>query len=186
MITGNNSKFSEFSVYFPGLTMLNCDLPEIQELDIVKVIEAKLSTARQFARTDAIFVEDTSLHLACLNGYPGPLIKWTLQAIGLEGLHRICALHGNTAATATCTLGLSDPASTNPVYFSASLHGTIVPPAGKAGFGWDAIFQPDGETKTLAELKESAGTVTMRSKVATQARSWISGQTRDRKDESCA
>lgn len=35
-------------------------------------------------------MEDTSLYLEGLNGLPGPLIKWFLQKIGLEGIVQHC------------------------------------------------------------------------------------------------
>jgi len=44
-------------------------LPELQEIDARKIIEAKLIEARKYHDGEFI-VEDTSLYLNCLNGLP--------------------------------------------------------------------------------------------------------------------
>ena len=37
-------------------------------------------------------------------------------------------------------------------FFEGTIPGTVVPPRGGNGFGWDAIFQPEKPTKTFAEM----------------------------------
>jgi inosine/xanthosine triphosphate pyrophosphatase family protein len=74
-ITGNKNKFAEAQKIISNLEQLDVDLPEIQEIDAKKVIEAKLQEARNLFEGEFV-VEDTSLYLDCLNGLPGPLIKW--------------------------------------------------------------------------------------------------------------
>ena len=79
-ITGSKGKFAEVQLIIPNLKQLNIDLPEIQELDPKKIIEAKLQSAFEH-RSGEFIVEDTSLYLDCLNGLPGPLIKWFIKTI---------------------------------------------------------------------------------------------------------
>ena len=82
-ITGSKGKFTEVQFIIPNLKQLNIDLPEIQELDARKIIEAKLQSAFEHHAGEFI-VEDTSLYLDCLNGLPGPLIKWFIKTIKNE------------------------------------------------------------------------------------------------------
>ena len=37
-------------------------------------------------------------------------------------------------------------------FFEGSISGAIVRPRGISSFGWDAIFKPDGQNQTFAEM----------------------------------
>lgn len=76
-ITGNKGKFEEVKAALSFVEQFNVDLPEIQEIDSRKIIKFKLLEALRHKNAGFI-VEDTSLHLDCLNGLPGPLIRWFL------------------------------------------------------------------------------------------------------------
>ena len=82
-VTSNKSKLEEARRIMPGIGSMNLDLPEIQDIDTRKVIEAKLKKAVESADGD-IFIEDVSFELECLNGFPGPLIKWMLELAQAE------------------------------------------------------------------------------------------------------
>lgn len=149
-ITGNKNKFAEVQAILPGVQYLNIDLPELQELDPKKIIEAKLQEARK-QHVGELIVEDTSLSLVCLNGMPGPLIKWFMQAIGNEGLIQLAERFENDRAEARTMIGYVDQ---NGVisYFEGVVTGRIVRREGVSGFGWDPVFLPDGYEKTFAEM----------------------------------
>ncbi len=150
-VTGNKGKFTEASVLIPELEMINFDLPEEQSLDPKVVIAKKLEVARRYQPEGKLIVEDTSLYLGGLNGFPGPLIKWMLEAVGDEGIYKLVhAIHDRTA-TAKTVIGYDDGKGTI-VYFEGEIEGKIVPPAGIDGFGWDAIFKPEGIDETFAEM----------------------------------
>jgi len=149
-ITGNRNKFREAQKIIPSLRQLNIDLPEIQEIDPQKIIEAKLKEAFQHKKGRFI-VEDTSLYLDCLNDLPGPLIKWFLQSLGNQGLFELADKFKNYQATAKTVIGYAKN-SQEIYYFEGVLKGTIIAPQGKSGFGWDPIFQPQGYQKSLAKL----------------------------------
>jgi inosine/xanthosine triphosphate pyrophosphatase family protein len=87
---------------------LDVDLPEIQDLDARTIIREKLAAARRHRATE-LLVEDTSLYFQCLNGLPGPLIKWFLQALGDEGLYHLVHRLGNDQAVAKTVIGYADP-----------------------------------------------------------------------------
>lgn len=150
-ITDNPAKLAEIKAIIPSVKGLGYNLPEIQEVDAHKVVSAKLQAAFILQPDGEFFVEDTSLYLQALNGLPGPLIKWFLKTIGVEGLHRITYVLGNPVATAKTIIGYSKDKG-DVQFFEGEIQGEIVAPRGENGFGWDAIFQPAGHTKTFAEM----------------------------------
>ena len=134
----------------PQVVKLDIDLPEIQHTDPQVVITAKLQAASSHY-PGRFIVEDTSLSLACLNGLPGPLVKWFLQALGNDGLFKLANKMGNLAASAATVIGYY--AGPSEIFFaSATISGSLVAPRGKSGFGWDSIFQPSGHTQTFAQM----------------------------------
>ncbi len=134
----------------PQVVRLDIDLPEIQHTDPQAVITAKLQAASSHY-PGRFIVEDTSLSLACLNGLPGPLTKWFLQALGNNGLFKLAHKMGDLAATASTVIGyFAGPSEI--FFFSAAISGSLVAPRGKSGFGWDSIFQPGGHAKTFAQM----------------------------------
>ena len=159
-ITGNKGKLAEIQAILGDVEALDIDLPEIQELDAHKIIQAKLAEAQKHQSGEFI-IEDTSLYLECMNGLPGPLIKWFLKTIGNEGLYKIAESFGNFNVEAKTIIGYSD-SDGKVQFFEGSLKGTIVSPRGE-GFGWDAVFQPEGYDKTFGELSaEEKNTFSMR------------------------
>jgi inosine triphosphate pyrophosphatase len=173
-ITGNKGKLGEIQTLLPEAEIegLDIDLPELQEIDAKKIIEAKLHEAT--AHHDGAFiVEDTSLYLDSLNGLPGPLIKWFMKTVGNDGLSDVARKLENSGAQAKTIIGYAGPEN-NIHYFEGLINGQIVPPRGENGFGWDAIFQPDGSTKTFAEMtSEEKNTFSMRKRAATQLADYL-------------
>jgi non-canonical purine NTP pyrophosphatase (RdgB/HAM1 family) len=149
-VTGSKQKFQEARHIMPCLVQLDIDLLEIQEIDAHKIIAAKLYEARTH-HDGALVVEDTSLHFVCLNGLPGPLIKWFMKSIGTDGLYEIVQKYNNDRAYVRTTIGcmMHDGKMQ---FCESELWGRIVSPRGNNGFGWDAIFMPDKCDKTLAEM----------------------------------
>lgn len=149
-ITGSKHKLAEIREVITGLEQLDIDLPEIQEIDSRKIIEAKLAEARKH-ESGALMVEDTSLYFDALHGLPGPLIKWFMKTVGNEGLYKMAAAFGDFGAEAKTVIGYAAPEGAVR-FFEGSIKGTIVSPRGESDFGWDPIFQPDGYQETFAEL----------------------------------
>ena len=81
-ITGNKNKLAEVHAIIKNVEQLDIDLPEIQELDPHKIIQAKVAQAFTH-HAGPFIVEDTGLYLDCLHGLPGPLIKWFMEAVNL-------------------------------------------------------------------------------------------------------
>lgn len=153
-VTGNTRKFEEVASMLPlAITQFPINLPEVQDIDAHVVVRAKLEEAR--AHHDGSFiVEDTSLYFDALNGLPGPLVKWFERAIGNAGLADLARRFENTNAQAKTIIGYAnEDGSIN--FYEGTIAGTIVDPRGDNGFGWDAVFQPEGHVRTLAEMSLS-------------------------------
>ena len=104
-ITANKNKLREVKeILGIDIKQLDINLPEIQELDSKKIIKEKIEEAIEHHKGKFI-VEDTSLYFEGLNGLPGPLIKWFLSALGLEGLFNLCKASGDFKATASTMIG---------------------------------------------------------------------------------
>ncbi len=150
LVSGNPGKAKEARrIVGAHLETVAVDLPEIQSLDLEEVLRAKAEEAwRRLERP--LIVDETGLELGALGGFPGPLIKWMLEAVGAQGIARTTHTLGDDCVTARCALMYFD--GTTHHTGEGSVQGTIVPPRGDGGFGWDPIFLPDGETLTYAEL----------------------------------
>lgn len=175
VITGNKHKFEEISKILPLVEQLDLDLPEIQSIDAKEIIQAKLNEALKHKQAEFI-VEDTSLYLESLNGLPGPLIKWFMKTIGNEGLSNLAYKLGNTKAEAKTLIGYVD-SSKQVHYFEGSIKGNIIFPKGQSTFGWDTIFQPEGYSKSFAELtKKEKNEISMRRKALNNLKEFMNIQ----------
>lgn len=108
--------------------------------------------AAAFARVGRpLVVEETGLELAALNGFPGPLVRWMLEATGAEGIARVALALGDARARAVCLLARTDGAEV--VLGHGVCDGELVlPPRGSEGFGWDPVFRPAESERTFGEL----------------------------------
>jgi len=152
-ITKNKAKFNEVKTMLADIEQLEIELPEIQEIDAKMLVRRKLLEALKYKKAEFI-IEDTSLYLDCLNRLPGPLIKWFIQAIGNKGLFDIADRFDNDKAEARTIIGYArGPTEIN--FFEGSIKGRIVSPRGRSIFGWDPVFQPEGFSKTFAEMTQA-------------------------------
>ncbi|MCL4332207.1 MAG: RdgB/HAM1 family non-canonical purine NTP pyrophosphatase [Candidatus Thermoplasmatota archaeon] len=96
------------------------------------------------------FLEDTGLYCEALNGFPGPYAKYVQETVGNAGLIRM--LQGmNRKAKFVTVISLRH--GDRIVQFDGVLSGIISESErGSNGFGFDPIYIPDGEDRTLAEM----------------------------------
>jgi non-canonical purine NTP pyrophosphatase (RdgB/HAM1 family) len=129
------------------------DLPEPQGLDVAAVVRAKARLAyATLARP--VLVEDTALELAALGGFPGPLVRWLLEAAGPAAIARMLDPFADRNARARCAAVVCDGGRS--WLGVGTVDGTIVrEPRGDNGFGWDVVFAPEwGGGRTYAELPD--------------------------------
>lgn len=156
-VTGNDKKKQEVNaiVAYHELPFhvehVDLDLPELQG-DPEDICRAKVAAAAEHVGGGSVLVEDTSLCFNALNGLPGVYIKWFVDAIGNDGLHRLLDGYEDKTAYARCILGFKKGPSAEVVLFTGKAHGVIVEPKGEGGFGWDACFVPDGHTMPFGAM----------------------------------
>jgi len=148
-ITSNKNKAQEASVFLGfQLRQKNIDLPEIQDLDVLAVSKHKALMAFEIVGKP-LFVEDTGLYIEELNGFPGAFAKMAVQTLGVEKIAGLVS--GPSSAYAKTVITYHDGKVIR--QFIGEKRGVIQKnPRGKNNFGWDPIFQPEGEIKTYAEM----------------------------------
>ena len=172
-ITENVSKYKEIQNYIStsnaniSIQMIKPDfeLQEIQSLDRQEIVLKKLRDA--FIASNSlinmqhildseketwIMVEDTSLCIDKLGGFPGPFIKYYLQSLSLSA---IANANWASKANSYVSLAIGRYSENNELIakaFEDSIEGLIVEPRGTNGFGYDAIFRPEESNNTNAEM----------------------------------
>lgn len=157
--TGNINKFNEArSILRPfgiSVGMLRMKGDEIQS-DSLKEI-AQTSAKNVFKRTHLpIFVEDAGLFIDDLNGFPGPYAAYVYKTIHNSGILKLMEKVAARQAKFQSVIAYSDQTLCEPECFEGESKGEITQterrPQGKLSFGFDPIFQPDGSSKTFAEM----------------------------------
>jgi XTP/dITP diphosphohydrolase len=126
--------------------------------------ELKARAAALAARLPAL-ADDSGLAVDALDGQPGIYsARWAGFTrdfrLAMERVNRELAYAGARApeqrrAHFVCALSLCWPDG-HCESFEGKVFGTVVwPPRGNQGFGYDPVFQPDGETITFGEMEPS-------------------------------
>ena len=150
-VTSNHNKFRELSELLEfKLSHIEHDLHEIQTTNLHELVNFKLRQAYEHVQAPVI-VEDTSLYFEAWNELPGPLVKFFLKNIGLNGMVRALDEFNNNSASAACCLGFTKNGKSMQL-FEEKVKGNIVKPRGSQHFGWDAIFLPSGYQRTFGEM----------------------------------
>jgi non-canonical purine NTP pyrophosphatase (RdgB/HAM1 family) len=172
-ISSNSRKFNEIQAALPSLQVrwISIKVPEILSIDPREVLIAKAKIT--FRNTDAPFIMDHSALYFSHYDYklPGCLIEPMIHVLGLNG---ICRLVTTDRHARSQTLMLTCDGRRFDI-LDAITEGVIVDePRGENGFGWDAIFVPNGSNKTYAEMQaEEKRSFSSRTKVCTQLQTMI-------------
>ena len=125
-------------------------LPEIQAATVEEITRYKLEVAKSKGY-HRLIVEDVSLGFDELGNFPGPYVRWLLEAAGGKGLAAMAYALNNRAARAQCCVGYWDGRHVH-LFLGETSGEILVQPRGERHFGWDAWFQPAGSRKTFAEM----------------------------------
>jgi len=152
-ITGNDKKV-EFLAKYLGVELPHkkLDLDEIQSLNLRQITEHKVRQAYKIMKSP-VLVEDISFILKPMGRLPGPLIRWFLDELDVEGLCRLVDLYGDRRAVAEVCYAYFDGQKIK--FFEGRLEGSVADkPRTDDGFGWNRIFIPAGQTKANSEMIE--------------------------------
>jgi non-canonical purine NTP pyrophosphatase (RdgB/HAM1 family) len=136
---------------------VSLSLPEIQAATVEEITRYKVDVAKSkgYAR---LIVEDVSLGFDELGNFPGPYVRWLLEAAGGTGLAAIAYALNNRSAKAQCCVGYWDGRQVS-MFLGQTAGEILVQPRGDRHFGWDAWFQPAGQKndqkKTFAEMTDA-------------------------------
>ena len=156
--TGNPHKLDEFTALFPGweLDLLaGAEFPEENGATYLDNARIKAEYGRAVGVAGRwMLADDSGIEFVALAGGPGVVTaRWA------EGRHveqALAAVAGqDRRARYVCELVALSPEGRE-ARGTGVLEGTIAEaPAGHEGFGFDPVFVPRGETRTVAELGDA-------------------------------
>jgi non-canonical purine NTP pyrophosphatase (RdgB/HAM1 family) len=161
-ITSHAKKAEEISWHLGHLVdHRKLDLPEIQSLDPHEVVRVKAQEAYRLLQRP-VLVEDFSLSFEALGKLPGPLIKWFLQELNVDGICKLLDSYSSRVAYSQTCFGYCDEDGVQ--VFDGLIEGAIAnDPRGDNSYGTDTIFIPKGQNKTWGEMnKEEQVTYSVR------------------------
>ncbi|EEQ82077.1 hypothetical protein NCER_101274 [Vairimorpha ceranae BRL01] len=155
--TSNKNKFNEVKDLLDielkhshniELKQLHEDITEIQGSKEDIALD-KLKKVCKYHTDKWIIIDDTSIELSALNGFPGPYGKDFLL-IGNQCIENLVSKIGRDAVS-SCIVGLGNFNKNIYKLFYGKVSGTII--KGKeGGFGFDSIFLPDGSDKVYGDI----------------------------------
>jgi len=173
MVTSNINKAREVAEFFGGVldvTHIPLEIPELRSDNVEVISRQKAQYAYNQLHTPLI-VDDTSFSIDVLKGFPGPYAAFVLDSIGNTGILKLMKDVENRNAHFTTVIAFADEYGIR--HFSGTIHGRIIPvPRGNGGFGYDPIFEVEGQT--LAELTlEEKIRISHRGLALTAFREWF-------------
>jgi XTP/dITP diphosphohydrolase len=156
--SANEHKLEELGALLPGwdLELLgDVAYPPEDASDYYGNAEIKVRYGREVGPADRwMLADDSGIELDALDGGPGVLTARWAENRHVE--RALAAVEGKSrSARYVCELVLLGPDGEE-VRGTGVLEGTIADaPAGDEGFGFDPVFVPVGETRTVAELGDA-------------------------------
>jgi non-canonical purine NTP pyrophosphatase (RdgB/HAM1 family) len=160
-LTSNKQKVEEANRHFVSRYGFDIEIvnPEFEILEIqaktsANVVEFSVKYAAEKLGT-AVLKSDTSLYVDYLGGLPGPYNAYFDKQIGVEKFLSMLSKVQDRKARIEHSFGFCEPGEA-PIIFTGGSSGSIALEArGNRGRWHDFFFIPDGETKTLSELREA-------------------------------
>ncbi len=168
-VTGNEGKVREAREYLSGIEeveQVGFDYTEIQSDDLGEIAARGALEAFEELGGEGVLVDDAGLFVDALGGFPGPYSAYVEDTVGVERLWRLASEEGNRRAHFRTVLAFADsavlrtpensdgeqpdPRERGVETFTGSVAGTLVAPRGEGGFGYDPIFEYNGQT--MAEM----------------------------------
>ena len=155
IVTSNKGKMQEFQAGLEPLgfkvAQVDVDCDEIQTDTLEEVVQSCVAQVELMGYTDFI-LDDSGLFLHDYSGFPGVYSSHAFKTIGCKGILKLLDREPERSAHFECVIGcvIQDVGR---IVVKGSCPGWIdYSERGKAGFGFDPIFVPDGSSKSFAEM----------------------------------
>ncbi len=159
-MTGNKGKYEEAKYLFNEKYGFDIEIinPEFEVLEIQakscsEVVAFSVKYAADKLNRPCI-KSDSGLYIDCLGGLPGPYNAYFDKMIGVEKFLELMKSQTNRKARLEDCFAYCEPGC-EPIVFSGGSEGVIsFEPKGNLGRWHDKFYIPNGESKTLSELRE--------------------------------
>ena len=159
-LTGNKGKFEEAKYIFNEKYGFDIDIkePDFEVLEIqadncLDVVKFSVKYACEKLNRPCI-KSDSGLYIDALGGLPGPYNHYFDKQIGVDKFLEMFKNETNRKARLEDCFAYCEPGE-EPIVFAGGGTGTIAYESrGNLGRWHDKFYIPDGETKTLSELRE--------------------------------
>jgi len=188
-VTSNAGKVREAREYLTDdVEQINYDYTEIQSDDLADIAVAGAKEAfEETGGDDPVLVDDAGLFVDALGGFPGPYSAYVEDTVGVERLWNLVEMEdseanaseqssgdeprdANRRARFRCVVAYYDGEESKT--FDGSVPGRIVAPRGDGGFGYDPIFEHEGET--MAEMStERKNAISHRGRALAKFADWL-------------
>jgi XTP/dITP diphosphohydrolase len=155
IITSNPGKLREFQreISSLGIELEHAGVAyeEIQTDHLEDVVRHGLEELKDRG-LDNFIIDDSGLFIDSLKGFPGVYSAYVLKTLGCQGILRLLESERDRTAHFECCIG-SSISGLDDIITCAKAHGSITHrEKGDGGFGFDPIFQPNGDRRTYAEI----------------------------------
>jgi XTP/dITP diphosphohydrolase len=172
--TTNEGKLAEARAHLAAVAdveQFDYDYLEIQSDDLADI--AARGARESFDALDGddpVIVDDTGLFVRALDGFPGPYAAYVEHTLGVDRVWDIASDLDDRRAAFRCVVAYADADGVET--FEGSVRGTLVPPRGEGGFGYDPIFEYDGTTFAEMDTDEK-NAVSHRARALTKLADWL-------------
>jgi XTP/dITP diphosphohydrolase len=192
-VTGNEGKVREAREYLPEeVQQVDYDYAEVQSADLETIVRrGARETYEALGEDEPVLVDDSGLFVESLDGFPGPYSAYVEDTLGIERVWDLVAEEDNRRAAFRTVLAYCDGEGVESEArrasektsgqgprvktFEGSVRGRIVELRGEGGFGYDPIFEHDGQT--FAEMStEEKNAVSHRGRALAAFADWLSVQ----------
>lgn len=140
------------------LDQVRLELDEIQSRSVQEVALHKAQQAFEVLRRPLV-IEDSGFYIDEFDGFPGPLVRYVINALGAEGIARLADLTETRRCHFEGVLVYIDAHGAHSVFVDEGDSGTIAdkPTADPQPGAWSAlwdVFVPPGSNTALSALKE--------------------------------
>lgn len=182
-VTSNHGKVREARSYLDRpVEQVDYDYTEIQAPELEPIATAGAREAfHELGGEEPVVVDDSGLFLDAFDGFPGPYSAYVEDTVGIEHVQQLVATTDDERAWFRSVVAYayrdedqaeSETETVTVACFDGAVRGRIVPPRGDGGFGYDPIFEHDGQT--MAERStEAKNAISHRGRALAKLGDWL-------------